>query len=285
LVKIYYYGFLLKMSSYLKNKKLQKLDDFENCWSESIFVSSLWEERFSSHVGFLCNFDFSQFLSLVHHMLVLNSHNTTSPGSSECEVVVIVGVEVVLEVIEIGEIFLSNVSKSDTGGGLGVDESSESCLSLDESVWNVVLSAECWQEDHDLSWVDIVCHDNELCLTFFNELGDVVETELEVDWLWGRVSFGTSLSGLGFSDESVSLLLGGFWRVLGEELQEVVGLVSVNGVLELSKSWWGLESQEHDSLLSLDSDVLWPFDESGEVSDWLDISTDSVVSGGFGEKG
>jgi len=35
----------------------------------------------------------------------------------------------------------------------------------------------------------------------------------------------------------------------------------------------------------LDSDVLWPFDESGEVSDWLDISTDSVVSGGFGEKG
>ena len=50
------------------------------------------------------------------------------------------------------------------------------------------------------------------------------------------------------------------------------------------EDWWALESHEENSLLSLDSNILWPFDVSGEVSGWLDISTNSEVSRSFLEE-
>lgn len=98
----------------------------------------------SEHVGFLGELDLSCFLSLGHHMLVLNSHNTTSPGSSEGDVLVEVGGEVALEVGEVSEVFLSDIGEGNAGGGLGVAELSESCLTSDEAEWDVVLSAESW---------------------------------------------------------------------------------------------------------------------------------------------
>jgi len=40
-----------------------------------------------------------------------------------------------------------------------------------------------------------------------------------------------------------------------------------------------LESLEEDSLLSLEENVFWPSDESGQISFWLNITTNSEVSG------
>ncbi len=45
-----------------------------------------------------------------------------------------------------------------------------------------------------------------------------------------------------------------------------------------------LESLEKNSLLSLESDILWPSDESGQISSGLDITSDSEVSWGLLEK-
>ena len=98
----------------------------------------------SEHVGFLGELDFSEFLSLGHHVLILNSHNTTTPGSSKVSVIVEVSGEGGLEVGEISEVFLSDIGEGDTGSGLGVAKLSESCLSSDEAEWDVVLSAESW---------------------------------------------------------------------------------------------------------------------------------------------
>ncbi len=42
---------------------------------------------------------------------------------------------------------------------------------------------------------------------------------------------------------------------------------------------------EEDSLLSLDTDVLGPLDESGQISGWLDVTTDAEVLGGLLEEG
>ena len=47
-----------------------------------------------SHVGFLGELDFSEFFSLGHFVLVLDSHNTASPGSSELVVLVVLSSEV-----------------------------------------------------------------------------------------------------------------------------------------------------------------------------------------------
>jgi hypothetical protein len=111
---------------------------------------------------------------------------------------------------------LLDVSEGNTGSGLAVYEPSESGLSLNEAEWDLVLSAEGWEEGHDFDWVDIMGNDNKSGLLLFNEGGDVVQTELEVLWLWTGVGF----LGLGFSLESGLLLGSSFWGVVTEELEE-----------------------------------------------------------------
>ena len=234
----------------------------------------------SSHVGFLGEFDLSEFLSLGHHVLVLNSHNTTTLLSLEVGVIVELRHEGLLESIEIGKILLLDVGEGDASGGLGVAELSESSLGLDEAEWDSLLSAESREEDHNLSWVNIMGHDDELGFTLLDEVGNVVKTELKNVWL---ISTGLSFL-LGSLLESFLLLLSGLWGILGEELEELGSLVLVNGLLELEKGSRGLQSHEQNSLLSLDSDVLWPLDESGEVLLWLDGSTDSEGSWALLEK-
>ena len=218
-------------------------------------------------------------------MLILNSHNTTTPGSSESDAIVELSLECGLEVVEVSKVFLSDIGKSKASCCLGVTELSESSLRLDEAEGDTLLSAESWEINHKLHWVDIMGHDDELGLTFLDEGGNVVKSVLKMVWLWSNVSLGTTLSGFGFGLESSLLFLSIFWAILGQELEKAGGLVLVNSLLELVDSGWGLKSQEHDSLLSLDSNVLWPFDESSEVLHWLDISSNSVVSCRFGEKG
>ena len=112
------------------------------------------------------------------------------------------GSECSLEVIEVLQVFLGNIGKGDAGGSLHVYELSESGLSLNEAEWNILQSAEGWEIDHHLWWVNIVGNDNELGLTFFDEGGDVVQTELEVVWLWSNMTVFVLVFGLSFSLES-----------------------------------------------------------------------------------
>jgi len=107
----------------------------------------------------------------------------------------------------------------------------------------------------------------------------VVETVFEVDWLWTNMSgLVATLSGLSLRLESVLLLSLGLWRVFGKQFHKLTLLVLFNGVGEDVELWWALKSHEKHSLLPLDSDVLWPFHISGQVSNWLDGTTDSEVS-------
>jgi hypothetical protein len=107
-------------------------------------------------------------LSLGHHVLVLDTHETSAPVLSGVDVVVILGHEVLLQGVEVLEVLLSHLGQGDAGGGLGVAELSESGLTLDNAVWNLLLSAESWKVDHHLEWVDIVGNDNKLGLTLLN---------------------------------------------------------------------------------------------------------------------
>jgi len=234
----------------------------------------------SQHSLLLGLLDHANLLTGGHHVDVLDTHNTTSPGSAHLLILVELEVELSGELLEVDEVLSVDTAEGDTGGGLLVDESTEGSLSTDEAVSDGLLSAEGGEEAHDLDGIDIVGNDNELGGTVFNELGNVVESELEEDGL---------SSGLGISGssrlESVVLGLSGLGRVLGEELEEVSGLRFVNSVGELGNAWGDLESLHEDSLLSLDSDVLGPFDESGEIFLGLDVASNSEVSGALLEEG
>lgn len=54
-------------------------------------------------------------------------------------------------------------------------------------------------------------------------------------------------------------------------------LVLVNSLGELVDGGWNLKTLEKNAFLSLNADVFGPFDETGEVTDGLDITTDSEV--------
>ena len=95
-----------------------------------------------------------------------------------------------------------------------MDELSKSCLSLDEAEWDSLPSAKCWQEHKHFNGVNIVSHHDELCLTLFNELGNVVQTELENNWLGGLLSISTTGLGFSFLLKSGLLFLLGLWLVL-----------------------------------------------------------------------
>lgn len=166
-----------------------------------------------------------------------------------------------------------------------MDQLSECGLSLDEAVRDVELPAEVGQPDDQLNGVDVVGNDHQLGLLLLDELGDMVESELEMVWL-GILDFLlcirveiTLSSELGLCDESSLALLGVLRGVLLQQPEEDVGLVLIQGSGELSNCGWDLDPCKQDPLLSLEGDVLGPLDKSGEISCGLDAISYSEVSG------
>lgn len=116
---------------------------------------------------------------------------------------------------------LADLGDGNSGGGLLVDELTETGLALDDAEGNIHLAAESGEPDDELNRVDIVGDDNELGLTRLNELSNVVKTELDVLGL--GASGGSVSAGLGLSlgDETLLLLNLGLRAVVGEETEKV----------------------------------------------------------------
>jgi len=212
-------------------------------------------------------------------VLVLDTHDTTSPDSAEFFVIVVLVLELFAHGIKIRNILLAEFSDSDASGSLHVAEFAKGSLSADEAVGDTLLSAESWEVDNHLDWISVMSNDNKLSSVLFNEGGNVVKTEFEVNWLG-------SLSTLTFSFflQAIFFLSSGLWAVFREQFEELGGLILLNSLGELVDGGGHLESLHEDSLLSLDSDVFWPFDETGEVSLWLNITSESEVLGSLLEE-
>jgi len=69
-----------------------------------------------------------------------------------------------------------------------------------------------------------------------------------------------------------------FGTVFSEQFKKLTGLISLDSALELSNGWGDLQTLHKNSLLSLNSNVLGPLDETSEVSDGLDVSSNSKVT-------
>ena len=174
----------------------------------------------SFHVGLLGKLDIHESLSGGHHVLVLDTHNTTTPGSSDADVLDVSLGEGSAELLNLDEILRVDLGEGNAGSCLKVNKLSEGSLATDEAEWDALLSAESWKVNHELEWVDIVGNHDKLGLLFFNEGGDVVETELKKLWLGTEVSVLVGLELLSSLLKSIDLLLLGLWGVFGEELEE-----------------------------------------------------------------
>ena len=78
-----------------------------------------------------------------------------------------------------------NVLESDDGGGLLVDDSTETGLALDDDVGDTHLAAESGEEDNKLDGVNIVGDDDKGSLLGLDEGNTVVQTVLDEEGLLG----------------------------------------------------------------------------------------------------
>lgn len=207
-------------------------------------------------------------------MLVLDSHNTTSPGFTEINVLIELAHENFGESFKVLEVFFVNFGQSKASGGLLVNKFSKVSLSSDEAEWHSLLSAESREEANHLDGVNIVGNDDHFGSSVFNKLGDMVQSILDVERLRG---FGITFSGSRLLESG--LFLGSSFRaIFSEQFKEFTGLIFFDSVLELSDCWWNLQSLHKNSLLALNSNILGPLNEASEVSLGLDVSPDSKVA-------
>lgn len=101
-----------------------------------------------SNQGFLGELDFSELLASSHHVLVLDTHDTTAPLSVELSIIVVLGLELGAELFEVDEVFSANISKCNTSSSLQVDEFAKVCLAADEAEGHTLLSAKSGQMDN-----------------------------------------------------------------------------------------------------------------------------------------
>lgn len=206
----------------------------------------------------------------------LGTSDTTTPlSSSLLELVTKVSLGSGNEVGKSLSVLGSDVLQGNDGGGLLVDDGTESGLVLDDNVRNTHLSAKSGEEDDELDRVNVIGDNDERCLLGLDESDTVVKTVLDEEGLLGVLGGGLVVTSLGLSllVQSSLLLLGGLRLVLVHQLEQLGGSVLVEGVTELSDGRGDLESLVKDDLLSLESDIFGPLDESGEVLLGGDVTT------------
>lgn len=161
-----------------------------------------------------------------------------------------------------------------------MNDCAETCLALDDGVWDTHLAAESWKEDDQLNWVDIVGDKDEGGLLVLNKTDNVVETVLDGIWLLGDILLLLSLlDGGGLLEETLLLLGLGLWAVLVKKFKSLTSSVAVKDVLELGDGRWDLQTKVEDLLLALKTDILGPAHHAREVATWLNVLTDTEVTG------
>ena len=161
-----------------------------------------------------------------------------------------------------------------------MDNRAESRLALDDGIRDTHLSAECWDEDNQLNWVNIVGDEDQRSLLVLDQANDVVETVLDGVWLLADIFLLLAfLDGGGLLQQSLLLLSLALGSVLVEKLESLAGSVAVEDVLELGNRRWDLQAEVEDLLLALQTDILGPLHHAREVSSGLDVLADTEVTG------
>lgn len=183
-----------------------------------------------------------------------------------------------------------NILDNEDGGGLLVDNRTETGLALHDDVGDTHLAGKSRQEDNELNRVDIVSDNDEGSLLGLDEGNSVVQAVLDEERLLRLLLYkseqspstiekptdlGRSLlllgSGLSLSLKTSLLLLPSLRTVLVEELEQLGSGVLVEGVGELSDGGGNLQTLVQDNLLALKADIFGPLDEASQVGGGLNV--------------
>ena len=127
------------------------------------------------------------------------------------------------------------VSEGDNGSGLFMDQLSEAGLVLDDGIGNIKGLAKGRQEDDSLDGINISSNKDQLGLLLFNEVGDVVKSELKGNGSFSLFSLFVLDLFLGSCSKSVGFLFSGFRGVFSEDFNELRGWVKILLLVGLSR--------------------------------------------------
>jgi hypothetical protein len=224
--------------------------------------------------------------TLGHLVVGLEAHESTTPGLASILVLVgVVGLDGRDQGGELGLVLGTGLGEGESGGGLLVDDSSETGLALDNGVWDTHLAAKSGQPDDNLDGVNIVSDDDEGSLLGLNQSGDVVKTVLDDERLLGLGLLTLLDLSSGSSGQTLLLLNASLGAVLVGKLEQLGGSVLVQDLGELVQSWGDLETLVQDLALTLEANVFGPLDIAGEILDGLDSLTNTKVLGGLLDQG
>jgi hypothetical protein len=107
--------------------------------------------------------------------------------------------------------------------------------------------------------------DDQLGLLSFNQVGDGIDTCVEVNVFDFSLCLLTLDASLGCGAQTFTLGFGIFWSVLLQKLEDAGSQWLVGSSVELVDRWWDLQTLEQDTSLSLETYILWPLDVSGQI--------------------
>ncbi len=229
----------------------------------------------------LTHFDFLGLSSktLRHASIRLGTIDTTAPLFTGFIVVIIVTrLDGLDEGSKVLLVFRLDLSNGNSRSSLLVYKGTETDLALDDAVGNAHLAAESGKEDDQFNRVNVVRNNNELSLLSFNQSGNMVQTVFDINWFLRLWCF---LAGsLGSSNASqTSLLLNLALRlIIIQQAEKLSSSVLVQGLGKLVDRRWNLQATLKNGALTLKTDILRPFDVTGEITTGLDVVTDGKVT-------
>jgi hypothetical protein len=166
------------------------------------------------------------------NILTLLAHHSTTPSTSDINVVIVLRSEGLAQSVK-----LSLVLLTDSGNGNGrtvllVNQSTKTRLGLENAERNILLSAKSREPNNKLNWVNIMSNNNQLGLLILNSRSDLMETIDERRRLLLSGILSSSL-GLGNFLQALLLLLLSLWNVVLQQLQQLSRLILVKSVAEL----------------------------------------------------
>src|SRR5271167_4294575 len=158
-----------------------------------------------------------------------------------------------------------------------MNDSSKSCLPFDNTIRNTSLLTKMRKINNQLNRINIMRNNHQLSLLLLNQSNTMIQSLLHKHRFLSNflILLTTLCNDLCFLDKSCSFLLTCFGTIFVEELEHLGSVVFIECVCKLSDCRRNLESFFKDLLLSLETDVLWPFYVASQVLFGLDCSTDS----------
>jgi len=145
---------------------------------------------------------------------------------------------------------------------------------LDNAIRNATLLTKVRNINDQLNRINIMRNNHQLSLLILDQSNAMIQSLLDKVRFFPDLAILLSIlgDGLGLLDKSSLLLLQSLGTVFIQEFEELHGIVLVERVGKLGEGRRDLEAFFEDFLLSLQTDVLGPFDVAGHILVWLYIA-------------